>query len=85
MPSPPESMLSEVKKKDLRVQNSTLILGGGGWGRQWKGISKSTMQKGAILLKCVNTFVPHYGVLASWLFAVCLFRLINLASYLDLQ
>ena len=51
-------MLSEVKK-DLRVQNSTLILGGRGWGRQGKGISISTMQKGAILWKCVNTFVPH--------------------------
>ena len=51
-------MLSEVKK-DLRVQNSTLILGGRGWGRQGKGISISTMQKGAILQKCVNTFVPH--------------------------
>ena len=51
-------MLSEVKK-DLRVQNSTLILGGRGWGRQGKGISISTMQKGAILRKCVNTFVPH--------------------------
>ena len=25
------------------------------------------------------------GVLACWLFAVCLFRLINLASFLDLQ
>ena len=54
-------MFSEVKKKkkDLRVQNSTLILGGRGWGRQGKGISISTMQKGAILRKCVNTFVPH--------------------------
>ena len=51
-------MLSEVKK-DLMVQNSTLILGGRGWGRQGKGISISTMQKGAILWKCVNTFVPH--------------------------
>ena len=51
-------MLSEVEK-DLRVQNSTLILGGRGWGRQGKGISISTMQKGAILRKCVNTFVPH--------------------------
>ena len=28
-------------------------------GRQGKGISISTMQKGAILRKCVNTFVPH--------------------------
>ena len=52
-------MLSEVKKKDLRVQNSTLILGGRGRGRQGKGISISTMQKAAILRKCVNTFVPH--------------------------
>ena len=51
-------MLSEVKK-DLRVQNSTLSLGGRGWGRQGKEISKSTKQKGAILCKCVNTFVPH--------------------------
>ena len=51
-------MLSEVKK-DLRVQNSTLSLGGRGWGRQGKEISKSTKQKGAILWKCVNTFVPH--------------------------
>ena len=45
-------MLSEVKKK-------TLILGGRDWGRQGKRISISTMQKGAILRKCVNTFVPH--------------------------
>ena len=52
-------MLSEVKK-DLRVQNSTLILGGRGWGRQGKRIGISTMQKGAILWKYVNTFVPHY-------------------------
>ena len=51
-------MLSEVKK-DLRVQNSTVSLGGRGWGRQGKEISKSTKQKGAILWKCVNTFVPH--------------------------
>ena len=51
-------MLSEVKK-DLRVENTTLILGGWGWGRLGKGISISTMQKGAILQKCVNTFVPH--------------------------
>ena len=43
----------------MRVQNSTLILGGRGWARQGKGISISTMQKGAILWKCVNTFAPH--------------------------
>ena len=41
------------------VQNSTLILGGRDWGRQGKGISISTMQKGAILRKSVSTFVPH--------------------------
>ena len=52
-------MLSEVKKKDVRVQNSTLILGERGWGRQGKGLSISTMRKGAILRKCVNIFVPH--------------------------
>ena len=52
-------MLPEEKKKDLGVQNSTLILGGRGWGRQGKGISISTMQKGAILQNCVNTLVPH--------------------------
>ena len=58
-------MLSEVKK-DLRVQNSTLILGGRGWGRQGKGISISTMQKAAILRKCVNTFVPHCSLDKTW-------------------
>ena len=36
-----------------------MILWGRGWGREGKGISISTMQKGAILQKCVNTFVPH--------------------------
>ena len=51
-------MLSEVKK-DLRVQNTTLIFGGRGGGRQGKRIGKSTIQKGGILQKCLNTFVPH--------------------------
>ena len=41
----------------MRVQNTALILGERGWGRQGKGISISTMQKGAVLLKCVNTYV----------------------------
>ena len=49
-------MLSEVKK-DLRVQNTTLILGERGWGRQGKGIGMSTMQKGAILRKCLKTLL----------------------------
>ena len=43
----------------MRVQNTTLTLGGRGWGRQGKGIGMPTMQKGAILRKCLNTFVPH--------------------------
>ena len=51
-------MLSEVKKR-LEGPNFNIDLGGRGWGRQGKGISISTMQKGAILRKCVNTFVPH--------------------------
>ena len=51
-------MLSEVKK-NFRIQNSTLTLVGRGWGRQGKGISISTVQKGVILWKCVNSFVPH--------------------------
>ena len=52
-------MSSEVKK-DSRVQNTTLILEGRGWGRQGMGIGMSTTQKGAILRKCLNTFVPHW-------------------------
>ena len=48
-------MLSEVKKR-LEGPKFNIDFG---WGRQGKGISISTMQKGAILRKCVNTFVPH--------------------------
>ena len=53
-------MLSEVKKR-LEGPKYNIDFGGGGrgLGRQGKGISISTMQKGAILRKCVNTFVPH--------------------------
>ena len=51
-------MLSEVKKR-LEGPKFNIDFGGRGWGRQGKGISISTMQKGAILRKCVNTFVPH--------------------------
>ena len=36
-----------------------MILGGGGRGKEGKGIGMSTMKNGAILQKCVNTFVPH--------------------------
>ena len=52
-------MLSEVKKKTWGSKIQHWFWGGRGWGRQGKGISISTMQKGAILRKCVNTFVPH--------------------------
>ena len=62
-------MLSEVKR-DLRVQNSTLIFGERGWCRQGKGISISTMQKGAILWKCVKTFVPHCSLIVRSEFTV---------------
>ena len=41
-------MLSEVKE---RLEDPKY--------RQGKGIGMSTMQKGAILRKCLNTFVPH--------------------------
>ena len=52
-------MLSEVKKR-LEGPKFNIDFGGGrGWGRQGKGIGISTIQKGAILRKCVNTFVPH--------------------------
>ena len=44
-------MLSEVKKR-LEGPKFNIDFGG-------KGISISTMQEGAILLKCVNTFAPH--------------------------
>ena len=51
-------MLSELKER-LEGPKYNIDFGGRGWGRQGKGISISTMQKGAILRKCVNTFVPH--------------------------
>ena len=33
--------------------------GGGGRETEGKGIGMSTIKNGAILQKCVNTFVPH--------------------------
>ena len=48
-----------------------MILGGRGWGRQGKGISISTMQKVAILRKCVNTLSL---VVVPWLFVISRFH-----------
>ena len=45
----------------LEGLNTTLILEGGGKGTQGEGIGMSTVQKGCILKKCLNTFVPHCG------------------------
>ena len=51
--------MSEVKE-GLEGPNCNIDFGGRrGWGRQGKGIGMPTMQKGAILGKCLNTFVPH--------------------------
>ena len=52
-------MLSEVKER-LEGPKYNIDFGGGrGGGRQGKGIGKSTVQKGAILRKRLDTFVPH--------------------------
>ena len=51
--------LSEVKER-LEGPKYNIDFGEGrGGGRQGKGIGKSTIQKGAILRKCLNTFFPH--------------------------
>ena len=52
-------MLSEVKERLEGPKYNIDFVGGRGGGRQGKGIGKSTIQKGAILWKCLNTFVPH--------------------------
>ena len=51
-------MLSEVKER-LEGPKYNNDFGGKGLGRQGKGIGMSTMQKVAILWKCLNTFVPR--------------------------
>ena len=60
-------MLSEVKKRfegpKFNIDFDIDFGGKGFWGRQGKGIGISTMQKGAILRKCVNTFVPHCSLI----------------------
>ena len=53
-----KKQLSEVKER-LEGPKYNIDLKGRG-----KGIGMSTMQKGAILRKCLNTFVPH----CSWNF-----------------
>jgi len=63
-------MLSEVKNR-LVGPNFNIDFGGRGWGRQGKGIGISTMKKGAILRKCVNTFVPHCSTIGMKLVMQC--------------
>ena len=54
----PESMLSKVKER-LKGLKYNIGFGGRGWGYTRKGKSMSTMEKEAILQKCLNTFIPH--------------------------
>ena len=51
-------MLFEVKER-LEGIKYNIDFGGRGGGTQGKGIGMSTMQKGAILKNCLNTFVPY--------------------------
>ena len=51
-------MLSEVKE-GLEGPKCNIDFGGRGWDRQGKGIGMATTQKGAVLGKRLNTFVPH--------------------------
>ena len=51
-------MLFEVKER-LEGLEYNIDFGRREWGTQGKGIGMSTMQKGAILQKCLNTFVPY--------------------------
>ena len=50
-------MLFEVKER-LEGLEYNIDFGGGSGGTQGKGIGMFTMQKGPILQKCRNTFVP---------------------------
>ena len=52
-------MLPKVKER-LEGPEYNIDFGWMGWGRQGKGIGMSTMEEGAILRKCLNTFVPHW-------------------------
>ena len=60
-----ESMLAEVNERLKGPKIQHWFLEGRGWGTQGKGIGMSTMQKGAILRKCLNTYVPHCTDLSS--------------------
>ena len=51
-------MLFEVQER-LEGLEYNIDFGGGGGGTQGKGIGMFTMQKGAILKKCLHTFVPY--------------------------
>ena len=61
-------MLFEVKER-LEGLEYNIDFGGGSGGKQGKGIGMFTMQKGAMLQKCLNTFVPccsfHIGQVES--------------------
>ena len=56
----PESMLFAVKERGEGIKHNTGF--GGGGGLQGEGIGLFTVQKGTIIKKCVNTFVPHCGL-----------------------
>ena len=71
-------MLSEVKEK-LDGPKYNIDSGGRGWGRQEKGIGMSTMQKGAISRKCLDTFLPH----CSFILCIGLFRKSTLNLHVD--
>ena len=55
-PPTPESMFFEIKE---RLEGLKHIGFFGGWGTQREGVGMSTVQKGAILRKCLNTLVFH--------------------------
>ena len=54
-------MLFAVKERREGLTHNTGFWGEGG-GAQGEGIGLFTVQKGTILKKCLNTFVPHCGL-----------------------
>ena len=63
-----------VVKGGLEGENTTLVFGGRGWGYPGEGIALSTVEKGAILQKCLNSLSlivacedrPHFATLPDW-------------------